>query len=90
MTSWKSLAAVAAWACLAPELAHPQPASVPAPAFVVGDNWVFDRTITREAERFVRRRVDLRVNRIDETVMLVRAKSGGTSAPYQDYRVGLD
>jgi hypothetical protein len=69
---------------------HSQSAGVTAPTFVVGDEWVFERNMERRPGQVTHRRVDLRINRIDENVMLVRAKSSGASEPYEDYRVAPD
>jgi hypothetical protein len=83
-------AATATCALLAPRLGHAQPISVTAPVLEVGDSWVFDRTEDRGNERLSHRRVSLRVDRIDENVMLIGARSTGAPAPAQGYRVGLD
>jgi hypothetical protein len=71
-------------------LGHPQNTAVAASVLEVGDNWVFERTIDRGPDHVAHRRVDLRISRIDENAMLVRAKSRGTLTTDQDYRVGLD
>ncbi|MBV8681615.1 MAG: hypothetical protein JO111_01990 [Caulobacteraceae bacterium] len=61
-----------------------------APAVEVGDSWTFDRTIERGTEHLSHRRITLRIERIDETAMLVRAQPGRAPEAYEDYRVGLD
>jgi hypothetical protein len=91
MTERKTICVIAsACASLASNVGHAQPTTVAAPVLEVGDNWVFDRTIQRGPGQVAHRRVDLRIGRIDENVMLVRAKSSAASGPYEDYRVGLD
>jgi hypothetical protein len=79
-----------AWACLAPGLSYPEPTSVTAPAFVVGDEWTFDRTKEMGTTRFVRSRIDLRVDRVDGDAMLVGVKPDGAPADYEDHRLSLD
>jgi hypothetical protein len=83
-------ATAAAWACVAPSLVHPEPTSVRAPTFVVGDEWVFDRTKETGTTQFLRSRVDLRVDRLDDDTMFVGLKPDGAPVDYQDRRVGLD
>jgi hypothetical protein len=83
-------ALAAAGACLAPGLVHSEPASVGAPSFAVGDEWVFDRTKEMGTSRFQRGRIDLRVDRIDDGAMLVGIKVDGAPGDYQDHRLALD
>ncbi|HEY1927543.1 MAG TPA: hypothetical protein VGG92_08770 [Caulobacteraceae bacterium] len=91
MTEHKTaFATTAACALLTPMLGYTQATAVVAPVLEVGDNWVFERTIDRGPDHVAHRRVDLRINRIDENAMLVRANPRGTSAIDHDYRVGLD
>jgi hypothetical protein len=67
-----------------------QSQTVRAPAFAVGDEWVFDRTNERGTTNFRQSRVDLRVNRVDDDAMLLGVKPDGAPTDYQDHRIALD
>ena len=63
---------------------------VPAPAFSVGDQWVFDQTIERGSQGYDQRRLDLRIDRADTQTMLVGVKRDGSPGAYVDHVLGAD
>jgi hypothetical protein len=72
-----------------PVLANDQGA-VQAPAFQVGDSWVFDDTVEKGTAGFGQQRVDLVIERLDESTMLVGLKPDGSPVAFEDHVLGPD
>jgi hypothetical protein len=64
--------------------------AVQAPAFKVGDAWVFDDINERGTTGFTQRRMDYIVDRLDGETMMVGVKPDGAPIAYEDHLVGTD
>jgi hypothetical protein len=73
----------------APPVPAAESAGLPAPTFVVGDTWIFNRT-HENGKAFSQERVMLRVERVGPDDMLVGIKQDGSPADFEDHRIGLD
>jgi hypothetical protein len=62
----------------------------PAPTMRVGDSWVFESTTQKGASEFHQLILDVAVDRVDETTMLVGVKTDGAPTGYVDHLAGLD
>lgn len=71
--------------------APPSPAaSVPAPAFKVGDSWVYDDTTEKGQAGFGQIRLDMVIERLEGDSMIVGLKRDGAPTGYEDQRLGTD
>jgi hypothetical protein len=68
---------------------YPDSPGLPAPTYVAGDTWVFNRT-HENGKAFSQERVMLRVERVGADDMLLGIKPDGSPADFEDHRVGLD
>jgi len=73
----------------APAAAAPA-ASVPAPAFKLGDSWVYDQTTEKGPSGFGQVRLDLVIERLEGETMMVGIKADGAPTAFQDLEVGID
>jgi len=64
--------------------------SLPAPVFKVGDSWVFDQTLEKGPAGFSQQRLDLKVERLNDSTMVVGIKRDGAPTAYEDHIVGAD
>ena len=76
-------------ACGAPVMAA-ESGVVPAPAFRLGDSWVFDQTVERGQANFNQERLDLDVERVSEDTMMVGIKRDGAPSAFEGHLIGLD
>jgi len=64
--------------------------ATPAPTFRPGDSWVFEDTLEKGAQGFRQQRVDLVVERIDDSTMVVGIRPDGAPVGFEDHVTGLD
>ena len=81
--------AVGLAAACAPALAEDVKA-VTAPSFKIGDLWVYDQTMEKGPTGFNQFRVDLAIERLNDTTMMVGIKRDGAPTAYEDHMVGQD
>lgn len=65
-------------------------ASVPAPAFKIGDSWVYDQTTEKGQTGFAQMRLDLVIERLEGDSMMVGLKRDGAPTAFEDQEVGTD
>jgi len=64
--------------------------ALPAPALKIGDSWVFDQTLEKGQAGFTEQRLDLTVERVNDSTMVVGIKRDGAPTAPEDHIVGAD
>lgn len=65
-------------------------ASVSAPVFTAGDSWVFNETTEKGPSGYDQKRLDLTIERLDGSTMIVGLKRDGAPTAYEDHLAGQD
>ena len=66
------------------------PSSVQAPAFSVGDSWIFTDSIEKGTNGFDQKVIDMTVERLDGPTMVIGIKRDGAPGGYEDHITGSD
>ena len=64
--------------------------SVAAPAFTVGDAWVFQDTTEKGTSGFDQKIIDMTIERIEGPTMVIGLKADGAPGGYEDHLAGSD
>ena len=73
----------------APVLAA-DPATLSAPSLKVGDSWVFDRALEHGTTGFSSERLEMQVEQLRDSLMVVGLKKDGAPGAFEDHMMGLD
>ena len=86
----RNLAFIAALSAFSAQALAADLKSTPAPSFKVGDTWVFDQTIEKGQTGFSQVRIDLAIERLNDSTMMVGIKRDGAPTAFEDHVVGKD
>ena len=76
-------------ACAAPA-ASPDAPSLPAPTYVPGDTWIYDRTHDVAKKSFTQERVVQTIQRVNSDSLLLGLKLDGSPSDFEDHLAALD
>lgn len=87
---FRQFALVAAFSTISTAVSAGATDTVQAPAFKVGDSWVFDDVIEKGPTSFGEARLDFVIERLGDGTMTLGIKRDGAPAAFEDHIVGTD